>query len=172
MRIVLDKNKSTKWKIILCAIMFIFGIYIIISLALTSVETVEYQTIYGNYNSYQIKKTANYSGFTKNVYLTIEMPNSSNCEYRISSVVLSSFEEKAFLDEVNIGDPIKLTLDDDYIVSIDANGKSYLDFEYALSEYHDNLIVGYCVGCAFLLVSVIAFSTLITIKKGKHYRKS
>ena len=165
MRIVINKNKSTKWKIALCAIMFVFGMYIIVSLALTSAESVEYQTINGNYNSYRKEYTATYSGFKKNLYLTIESPNSSYGEYRLNSIVLSSFKEKAFLDEVNIGDPIKLTLDDDYIVSIDANGKSYLDFEDASSEYHKNLIVGYCVGSAFLLVSIIAFSTLIAIKK-------
>lgn len=170
MRIIIDKNRSTKWKIAFCALIFVFGIYIILSLSWASSKECNYDVINGNYVSYREDQTATYSGFTRSVYLTIENASSVS-EYRLNSIVLSSFNEKDFLDEMNVGDQIILLVDKDVIKSIEGNGKSYLDFEASLSEYHDNLIVGYCIGCACLLVALIAFSALVTVKKSKKHRK-
>ena len=169
MRITVNKDKNTKWKIVLCAMLFIFGVFIITaSLISFPFQTAEYKTVNGIYHSY--RKEQGYR--TVIAYLMIETPGVGLEEYVMDSVVLPSFNETTFTKLVSDGDEIELTVDGDEIVSINVDGRSYLSLEDASEENRDNAIVGFVLGSAFVLVSLAAVSTQITVKwrKRRHRR--
>jgi hypothetical protein len=169
MKVALNKDRNTKWKIAICVMIFIFGAFIAIaSLASFSFQTSEYQTINCVYSSY--RKDSGYR--TVKAYITVETNDAKREEYIMDSVVLPSFKETAFLNAVGDGDYIELTVDGDEIVSINADGISYLSLEEASKENRDNAIVGFVLGSTFVLVSLAALSTQITVKgrKRRHRR--
>ena len=169
MRIIVNKDKSTKWKIALCVIMLAFGLFIIVaSLISFPFQTSKYRTVNGTYYSY--REEHGYRSIS--AYITVETSGAEREEHRIDSIAFPSFENFVFTKVVSVGDEMELTLEGQYIVAIKANGRSYLALEDTLKENRDNAIVGFVLGSAFVLVSLAAFSTQITVKwrKRRHRR--
>ena len=155
-----------------CILIFAFGLYLIIALLIAQSTPLEYQTVYGNYHSYRTKTgIAGISTYRTNKYITVEISDKGEVEYRIHSVSSPGFEEKSFLQDVAIGDPIELTLQDGEIVSIRTNEKLYMNKSDALEKQQNNTVMGYCVGGGFVLISLLAFATLIKVRRGGRSKK-
>ena len=161
MRIIVNKDRWTKWKIVLCAILFIFGVFIIIASLISSHgQTSKYQTVNGFYHSYREEH-----GYRSvRAYITVEIHKAERQEYIIHSLAFPSFNKFAFANVVSVGDEIELTLDGQDIVAIKVDGRSYLALEDALKEKRDNSIVGYVLGSVFVLFSLAAVSTQFTVR--------
>ena len=69
--------------------------------------------------------------------------------------------------DVDVDDSVELIIEDDYIMAIRVNGKSYLDLEGSFQKQKNNEFLGYCFGGICMLVSCMIFSTLITVKKNR-----
>ena len=165
MKLTFKNVSDLKLKIAVCILIFAFGLYLIIALLVAKASPLEYQTVYGNYHSYRTKTgIAGISTYRTNKYITVEISDKGEVEYRIHSVSSPGFEEKSFLQDVAIGDPIELTLQEGEIVSIRTNEKSYMNKADSLEKQQNNTVMGYCVGGGFIVISLFAFSTLITVR--------
>lgn len=167
MKLTFKNVSDLKLKIAVCILIFAFGLYLVIAFLVAKSSPLEYQTVYGNYHSYRTKTgISGISTYRTNKYITVKIPDKGEVEYRIHSVSSPGFEEKSFLQDVAIGDPIELTLQEGEIVSIRTNEKSYMNKSDSLEKQRNNTVAGYCVGGGFLLISLLAFSTLIKVSRG------
>ena len=172
LKIIFKNVSDLKLKVVACILIFAFGLYLIIALLFAKSSPLEYQTVYGNYHSYRTKTgVAGISTYRTNKYITVKISDKGEVEYRIHSVSLPAFEEKSFLQDVAVGDPIELILQEGEIVSIRTNGKSYMNKADSFEKQQNNTVLGYYVGGGFIVVSLLAFSTLIHVRKVKHSKK-
>ena len=104
-------------------------------------------------------------------YLTLEIPDVGQTEYQIQPIAFPAFDQTYFLQEVAVGDPIELTLQEGEIVSIRTNGRSYMHRADSLEKQQNNTVLGYYLGGGFIVVSLLAFSTLINIRRGRRSKK-
>ena len=128
----------------------------------------EYQTVNGIYDSYREDRVGKH---TTKGFLTVETSDFGQTEYQIQQIAFRAFDKKYFLQEVAVGDSIQLTLQEGEIVSIRTNGKSYLNLEDSLEKQENNNVAGYFLGGGFIAISIFAFSTLITVRKGRRSNK-
>jgi len=167
-RIIVNKDRWTKWKIALCAIMLAFGLFIIVvSLISFPFQTSKYKTLNGTYLSYREE----HGHRSVSAYITVETSEAEQEEHIIHSIAFPSFEKFVFVNVVSVGDEIELTLDGQNIVAIKANGRSYLALEDALKEIRDNSVLGYIFGTVWILISLFAVSTQITVKRRRRRRR-
>ena len=172
LKITFKNVSDLKLKVAACILIFAFGLYLIIALLVAKSSPLEYQTVYGNYHSYRTKTgIAGISTYRTNKYITVEISDKGEVEYRIHSVSLPAFEEKSFLQEVVVGDPIELTLQEGEIVSIRTNGRSYMHKADSLEKQQNNTVLGYYLGGGLIVVSLLAFSTLINVRRGRRSKK-
>ena len=162
MKISFRNVSGLRLKTAVCALTFILGLFFIVFSIVVTAMPLEYQNVNGKHHSYREDRTAR----TTKRYLTIEIPDHGISEYEIHPIVVSAFDKKSFLQDVAVGDPTELILQEDNIVAIRINEKSYLDLEDSLKKQKDNHALGYCLGAGFIVISVFAFSTLVTVRRG------
>ena len=104
-------------------------------------------------------------------YLTVENSDAGQTEYPIQPIAFRAFDKKYFLQEVAVGDPIELTLQEGEIVSIRTNGKSYMNEKDSLEKQQNNTVMGYYLGSGLILISLFSFSALINGKRGRRSKK-
>ena len=171
MKIRFKNQKYLKSKIAFCVLMFAFGLYIFTSILplLLEQDNFEYSKLTGRYISYREDSTAGYAGFNRHVYLTVELSNNDKVEYEINPVSLVSFKTNDFLGEVNEGDYVELTIEDDYyILEIISNGRLYLEIQDTLNNDRQNWLCGCFLGGVFMILSAICFFTLFKRKKVRY----
>lgn len=152
----------------MCILTFAFGLYLVIALLFAQSSPLEYQTVNGTYHSYREERIGMH---TTHRYLTLEIPDVGKTEYQIQQIAFRAFDKKYFLQEVAVGDPIELTLQEGEIVSIRTNGRSYMHKADSLEKQQNNTVLGYYLGGGFIVVSLLAFSTLINIRRGRRSKK-
>ena len=163
MKLTFKNVSDLKLKIAVCILIFAFGLYLTIALLFAELSPLEYQTVNGTYHSYREDRVGMH---TTHRYLTVEIFETGQMEYRIQQIAFRSFDKKYFFQEITVGDPIELTLQEGEIVSIRTNEKSYMNKSDSLEKQRNNTVMGYCVGGGFLLISLLAFSTLIKVSRG------
>ena len=168
MKITFRNVSDLKLKIAACILIFAFGLYLIIALLIAQSTPLEYQTVKGTYHSYREERVGMHQ--TKR-YLKVDFSNAGQTEYQIQQIAFRAFDKKYFLQEVAVGDPIELTLQEGEIVSIRTNGKSYMNKTDSLEKQQNNTVMGYCVGGGFVLISLLAFATLIKVRRGGRSKK-
>jgi hypothetical protein len=168
MKIIFKNVSELKLKIAICVLTFVLGLCILVLSIIVAVSPLEYQTVNGIYDSYREDRVGMH---TTKRYLTVEISDLGQIEYEIHQIAISAFDKKSFLQEVAIGDPMELILDDDGVVAIRVNGKSYLNLEDSLKKQRNNNVAGYYLGGGFIAISVFAFSTLITVRRGRRSKK-
>ena len=161
----IDKRKIAE--LVGCFAMLVFGVFIVISLLVSSLEPVEQQTLNVLYNSHTETRGGKYSA--KIWYLYVENNAGNIVEYKLNSVAFGAFDKNNFLNDVNVGDPITIIVEDDSVLSIKSNGQTYLSVEESDVRYESNTIVGFFIGGAIILVSIIGFLTLLVPKR--RYRR-
>ena len=152
----------------MCILTFAFGLYLVTALLVAKLNPLEYQTVNGTYHSYREERIGMH---TTHRYLTLEIPDAGQTEYQIQQIAFRAFDKKYFLQEVAVGDPIELTLQEGEIVSIYTNGRSYMYKADSLEKQQNNTVLGYYLGGGFIVVSLLAFSTLINIRRGRRSKK-
>ena len=152
----------------MCIFIFAFGLYLVTALLVAKLNPLEYQTVNGTYHSYREERIGMH---TTHRYLTLEIPDAGQTEYQIQQIAFRAFDKKYFLQEVAVGDPIELTLQEGEIVSIYTNGRSYMYKADSLEKQQNNTVLGYYLGGGFIVVSLLAFSTLINIRRGRRSKK-
>ena len=168
MKITFKNVSDLKLKVAACILIFAFGLYLIIALLVAKSSPLEYQTVNGTYHSYREERIGMH---TTHRYLTLEIPDAGQTEYQIQQIAFRAFDKKYFLQEVAVGDPIELTLQEGEIVSIRTNGRSYMHKADSLEKQQNNTVLGYYLGGGFIVVSLLAFSTLINIRRGRRSKK-
>ena len=161
--------EKSPWKIITCIVMFLFGVGVIVGLIISSFTPMEQQIIEGEYVSYREEHTI--TTHSRRIYLLLKVSDDELKEFDISSIVIVSFDEENFSKNVKKGDLIRLIVDDTTILSIESAGVTYLNLNTSLEKYDNNVVVGYGLGGAFILVSLIAFSTLVKTRRAKYRRR-
>ena len=152
----------------MCILTFAFGLYLVMALLFAQSSPLEYQTVNGTYHSYREERIGMHTTYR---YLTLEIPDAGQTEYQIQQIAFRAFDKKYFLQEVAVGDPIELTLQEGEIVSIRTNGRSYMHKADSLEKQQNNTVLGYYLGGGFIVVSLLAFSTLINIRRGRRSKK-
>lgn len=168
MKISFKNVSDLRLKVVICAFVFVLGLFFIVLFMIAAGSPLEYQTVNGIYDSYREDRVGMH---TTKGFLTVELSDSGKIEYEIHQIAVSAFDKKSFLQEVAVGDLIQLTLQEDSIVSIRTNGKSYLNLEDSLEKQENNNVAGYFLGGVFIAISIFAFSTLITVRKGRRSKK-
>ena len=161
MKITFKNVSDLKLKIAVCILSFAFGLYLIIALLFAELSPLEYQSVNGTYHSYREDRVGMHTTLR---HLTVEISDAGQTEYQIQPIAFRAFDKKNFLQEVAVGDPIELTLQEGEIVSIRTNEKSYMNKADSLEKQQNNTVMGYCVGGGFIVISLFAFSTLITVR--------
>ena len=157
-----------KLNVLICASAFIFGLCIVILLTVSELSPLEYQAVNGTYHSYRENHVSSHTTYR---YLSIENSDDVIVEYKIQQIAFRAFDKKYFLQEAAVGDPIELTLQEGEIVSIRTNGKSYMNEEDSLEKQRNNTVTGYCIGGIFIVGSLLAFSSLIEVRRGRRSKK-
>ena len=168
MKITFKNVSDFKLKIAVCILSFAFGLYLIIALLFAELSPLEYQTVNGTYHSYREDRVGMHTTLR---YLTVEISDAGQTGYQIQPIAFPAFDKKYFLQEVAVGDPIELTLQEGKIVSIRTNEKSYMNQADSLEKQQNNTVMGYCVGGGFILISLFTFSTLITVRRSRSSKK-
>ena len=168
MKITFRNVSDLKLKIAACILIFAFGLYLIIALLIAQSTPLEYQTVKGTYHSYREERVGMHQ--TKR-YLKVDFSNAGQTEYQIQQIAFRAFDEKYFLQDVAVGDPIELTLQEGEIVSIRTNGKSYMNKTDSLEKQQNNTVWGYYLGGGLIVVSLLAFSTLINVRRVRGLKK-
>ena len=168
MKITFRNVSDLKLKIAACILILAFGLCLVIVLFVATLHPLEYQIVNGTYRSYREDRVGMH---TTKRYLTVETSDLGQTEYQIQQIAFRAFDKKYFLQDVAVGDPIELILQEGEIVSIRTNGKSYMNKADSLEKQQNNTVLGYYVGGGFIVVSLLAFSTLIHVRKGKHSKK-
>ena len=151
-----------------CILIFAFGLYLIIALLIAQSTPLEYQIVNGTYRSYREDRVGMH---TTKRYLTVETSDLGQTEYQIQQIAFRAFDKKYFLQDVAVGDPIELTLQEGEIVSIRTNGKSYMNKTDSLEKQQNNTVWGYYLGGGLIVVSLLAFSTLINVRRVRGLKK-
>ena len=168
MKITFKNVSELKMKIVVCILSFAFGLYLVIALLIANLSPLEYQTVNAKYHSYREDRVGMHTTLR---YLTVEISDAGQTEYQIQPITFRSFDKKYFLQEVAVGDPIELTLQEGEIISIRTNERSYMNKSDSLEKQQNNTVMGYCVGGGFIVISLFAFSRLITIKRNRPTKK-
>ena len=168
MKITFKNVSDLKLKVAACILIFAFSLYLIIALLVAQSTPLEYQTIKGTYHSYREERVGMHQ--TKR-YLTVDFSNAGQTEYQIQQIAFRAFDKKHFLQEVAVGDPIELTLQDGEIVSIRTNGRLYMNKTDSLEKQQNNTVLGYYLGGGLIMISLLAFSTLINVRIGRRLKK-
>ena len=168
MKITFRNVSDLKLKIAVCILIFAFGLYLVTALLVAKLNPLEYQTVNGTYHSYREERIGMH---TTKRYLTVENSDAGQTEYPIQPIAFRAFDKKYFLQEVAVGDPIELTLQEGEIVSIRTNGKSYMNEEDSLEKQQNNTAMGYYLGGGLILISFFSFSTLINVKRSRRSKK-
>ncbi|MBE6666041.1 MAG: hypothetical protein E7603_07480 [Ruminococcaceae bacterium] len=142
--------------------------YLIIALLFAELSPLEYQTVNGTYHSYREDRVGMHTTLR---YLTVENSDTGQTEYQIQPIAFQAFDKKYFFQEVAVGDPIELTLQEGEIVSIRTNEKSYMNKADSLEKQQNNTVMGYCVGGGFIVISLFAFSSLIMVRRSRPSKK-
>ena len=151
-----------------CILIFAFGLYLIIALLIAQSTPLEYQTVKGTYHSYREERVGMHQ--TKR-YLKVDFSNAGQTEYQIQQIAFRAFDKKYFLQEVAVGDPIELTLQEGEIVSIRTNGRAYMNEADSLEKQENNTVTGYFLGGGFIVISILAFSSLLMVSRGRRSKK-
>ncbi len=168
MKITFRNVSDLKLKIAVCLLIFAFGVYLVITFLVAKLSPLEYQTVNGKYHSYREDRVGMH---TTKRYLTVEISDVGQMEYEIQPIAFRAFDKKYFLQEVAVGDPIELILQEGNIVSIRTNEKSYMNQADSLKKQQNNTVMGYCVGGGFIVISLFAFSTLIMVRGGRRSKR-
>ena len=168
MKISFKNVSELKLKIASCVFTFVLGLCILVVSITVAVSPLEYQTVNGTYHSYREERIGMH---TTHRYLTLEIPDAGQTEYQIQPIAFRTFDKKYFLQEVAVGDPIELTLQEGEIISIRTNERSYMNKSDSLEKQQNNTVMGYCVGGGFIVISLFAFSMLITIRRSRSSKK-
>ena len=168
MKITFRNVSDLKLKIAVCIFIFAFGLYLVTALLVAKLNPLEYQTVNGTYHSYREERVGMHQ--TKR-YLKVDFSNAGQTEYQIQQIAFRAFDKKYFLQEVAVGDPIELTLQEGEIVSIRTNGKSYMNEEDSLEKQQNNTAMGYYLGGGLILIALFSFSTLINVKRSRGSKK-
>ena len=168
LKITFKNVSDLKLKVAACILIFAFGLYLIIALLVAQSSPLEYQTVNGTYHSYREERVGMHKTHR---YLTLEIPDAGQTEYQIQPIAFPAFDQTYFLQEVAVGDPIELTLQEGEIVSIRTNGRSYMHREDSLEKQQNNTVLGYYLGGGLIVVSLLAFSTLINVRRGRRSKK-
>ena len=168
MKITFRNVSDLKLKMAACILIFAFGLYLIIALLIAQSTPLEYQIVNGTYRSYREDRVGMH---TTKRYLTVETSDLGQTEYQIQQIAFRAFDKKYFLQDVAVGDPIELTLQEGEIVSIRTNGKSYMNKTDSLEKQQNNTVWGYYLGGGLIVVSLLAFSTLINVRRVRGLKK-
>ena len=168
MKITFRNVSDLKLKIAACILILAFGLCLVIVLFVATLHPLEYQIVNGTYRSYREDRVGMH---TTKRYLTVETSDLGQTEYQIQPIAFPAFDQTYFLQEVAVGDPIELTLQEGEIVSIRTNEKSYMNKSDSLEKQQNNTVMGYCVGGGFVLISLLAFATLIKVRRGGRSKK-
>ena len=168
MKITFKNVSELKMKIVVCILSFAFGLYLVIALLIANLSPLEYQTVNAKYHSYREDRVGMH---TTHRCLTVEISDAGQTEYQIQPIAFCAFDKKYFLQEVAVGDPVELVLQEGEIISIRTNERSYMNKSDSLEKQQNNTVMGYCVGGGFIVISLFAFSRLITIKRNRPTKK-
>ena len=168
MKISFKNVSDLRLKAVICAFVFVLGLFFIVLFMIAAGSPLEYQTVNGIYDSYREDRVGMH---TTKGFLTVETSDFGQTEYQIQQIAFRAFDKKYFLQEVAVGDSIQLTLQEGEIVSIRTNEKSYMNKADSLTKQRNNSVMGYCIGGGFIVISILAFSTLITVRKGRRSNK-
>ncbi len=168
MKITFRNVSDLKLKIAACILIFALGFCLVIVSFVATLHPLEYQIVNGTYHSYREDRVGMH---TTKRYLTVETSDLGQTEYQIQQIAFRAFDKKYFLQEVAVGDPIELTLQEGEIVSIRTNGRSYMHKADSLEKQQNNTVLGYYLGGGFIVVSLLAFSMLINVRRGRRSKK-
>ena len=142
MKITFRNVSNLKLKIAVCILTFAFGLYLVIALLFAQSSPLEYQTVNGTYHSYREERIGMH---TTHRYLTLEIPDAGQTEYQIQQIAFRAFDKTYFSQEVAVGDPIELTLQEGQIVSIRTNGRSYMHKADSLEKQQNSSTIWHFV---------------------------
>lgn len=168
MKITFRNVSDLKLKIAACILILAFGLCLVIVLFVATLHPLEYQIVNGTYRSYREDRVGMH---TTKRYLTVETSDLGQTEYQIQQIAFRAFDKKYFLQEVAVGDPIELTLQEGEIVSIRTNGRAYMNEADSLEKQQNNTVWGYYLGGGLIVLSLLAFSTLINVRRVRGLKK-